>query len=231
MPLSFDYQLQYRRYRRYINRLVNLSSQPAVSVYTEFSITALAIAFFAWFALRPTATTIASLIGELDRLHQTSNQLSSKIDSLAASQSNYLSIKPQLSLLDQALPAEPQLANFSWQLEVAAAQTRTTIRNLSFDAIPVNPPQKKPSQSSSPNKSQNPTPPGVNFTLTAVGSLASLRDFSAQLTGVRRLASISSFSLRERARESDLYLQIQGQLHYYPTSTNLPPATDLTNDQ
>jgi Tfp pilus assembly protein PilO len=223
MALSFDYHTQYRRYRRFVTQLVGLSQLPAVSVYVELSVTLLVIAFFSLVALKPTATTIASLISEINNQQDISEKLSSKIDSLAAAQATYTSIKQDLTLIDQALPPQPQLPNYSYQLELLAFQTNTTIQNLSFEPFKASnttptPPSKPPStnttsKTASPKALQK-NSQSIEFRLSVSGDYQSLRNFSDQLTQSRRLISINSLSVRTRPKQEDLHMQIQGHVHY-----------------
>ena len=109
--MAFDWRTEYHRYHRYFLSTRALYKKRAVVVYTGIILTLATITFFALFAIKPTVTTIASLVKEINSKKVVDQKLQTKINSLRQAQTNYSLISDKLVLIDQVLPQEPNLIN------------------------------------------------------------------------------------------------------------------------
>ena len=216
----------YSKYGKYLKKS-SLLPTPQRQAYLEIVLSLFAVIFFGWFALRPTLITIGELLGEIDSRKEIAAQLDKKIDALAAARTTYEAASSQLALLDESLPPDLQVAEFTAQMEVIGLEAGLQITNFSFDsfaldkvnspslqAVPVTRPA--PSPQSDPSAPTPPTWKSLPFQLTATGTYTQLRQLVAQLHGLRRVVMLDSLNLGTNATsgQEQLTLHLTGRIAY-----------------
>lgn len=208
MPI--DWRSGYYRYHHYFLGAKNIYQKKQVVVYTGLALTFFTISFFALFAIKPTATTIVSLIKEIQTKKEIDQKLQAKINSLREAQANYSLVKDRLDLVDQALPQEPDLISLLYQIEILAQKNNTTIKSLSFGSSYL--------FGEKGGDSKNTQSPATSFTLTLGGDFESLNNFLASFESLRRVIGLESFAVSTlRAKEpesSGLNLNLQLKAYY-----------------
>jgi Tfp pilus assembly protein PilO len=206
--MPFNTQTEYHRYQRYFTNISRLYQKREVKIYMGLILTFATITFFAIFALRPTITTIASLIQELETQKQIDNQLQTKINALGQAQKNYNQLANAF-LIEDALPTQSGLEQLLYNLEYLIKQNGLTIRSLSFNPIVIN---------------GIPTENQIGFAISVSGSKDSLNQLLDSFYNLRRVITIDSttFSKSQKILEaegdtqksSDINLNISGSAYF-----------------
>ena len=110
------------RYSNYLLKAKNIYNIPIVGASTTLIFTLAVICVFAFFAIKPTLTTIAKLNKELKEKQEVNKILEKKINNLNKAQVSYAQLVDYLVLVERALPEK---ADFN-QL-VFAVDCRQTI--------------------------------------------------------------------------------------------------------
>lgn len=186
--MAFDWRTEYHRYHRYFLSTKALYKKREVVVYTGIILTLASITFFAFFAIKPTVTTIAGLIKEIDNKRVIDQKLQTKINSLRQAQTNYTLISDKLILIDQVLPQEPDLINLIYQIEVLAQKNNVTIKSVAFG-----PSYLLGKEESKKKVSQH---PAINFSLGLSGDFENINNFTTSLENLRRSISAKDFTVR-----------------------------------
>lgn len=212
-------------YRKYISKS-QWFADPKKQTYLELLLTFAATIFFTLFALRPTLTTISQLIKDRDTLKQVTAELDQKITALVAAQELYQEAEPKLRLLDQALPADQKLADFTAQMEVLALESNAVLKSLVFNEHPLDPAEaasksaalkRQPAAQTNPNQTPQ-SWSSIGFSLRATGEFQNLRELAVAMTHLRRLVQVDSLSIRKPqgvAVEEPLELELVGSIAYY----------------
>jgi len=174
--MPFNTQTEYHRYQRYFTNISRLYQKREVKIYTGLIMTFATISFFALFALRPTITTIASLIQELEIQKQIDSQLQAKINTLGQAQKNYSQLT-NASLIEEAIPTQSGIEQLLYNLEYLIKQQGLTIRSLSFNPIVLN---------GIPKENQ------IGFSIAISGSKDALNQLLDSFYSLRRVITIDS---------------------------------------
>lgn len=212
--MAVSFETEYHRYRRYFTDVSALYQKKQVRIYTGIVLSLLVIAFFAFFAIRPTLVTITSLIKEIKDNQMVAQKLQEKINALTLAQAEYAAVSSELPLLEEALPQEPNFPLFIRQLETLAFQNGVALRTAQFSQVNL-----RGEPASNPNSvktKQEKELPEVTFTLFASGSYQNLKGFLQSLEDLRRLVVISSFTFKtgEREEEQLLILAVTGETYH-----------------
>src|SRR4030042_3240810 len=101
-------QNKFSRFRRYYTAIEPILDKPRTRIYTAVIFSFLAISLFGWYAIKPTVQTIITLRKEIAEKTILNQQMEEKIASLIEAQNQYQAIHPQLSLLKEAIPSNPE---------------------------------------------------------------------------------------------------------------------------
>lgn len=209
----------YFRYRRYLTKLGGLYQQKKVRAYTEIVLSIFTVAFFLFFAIKPTAITIASLIKKTEDQKLVAESLDKKVKSLIQAQKNYQTVEPNLGLVETALPPEPQVTLFAKTLEILSQQTNVSLKTVNFNQVAL---KEKTVFAQDPKE--------IKISLAVAAGYDDLKNFLQQLDSLRRTVLINSFgfsaskSKTEETTES-LDLSLQANIYY------LPKPEELKNEQ
>lgn len=217
IPLSSNLESSQRslkRFGRYYQNIEPLFAQPKIIAMTMLVLSLLAISFFGFFAIKPTLSTITSLQKQIKDAQMVDKKLQEKINALSAAQIAYEKIKPDLFLLDLALPQEPKFSAFIKTLEKLASDNKITINALSFQSLPFT---ANEATAASKLKSQEIKESPIIFNITVNGDYLSLTSFIKQLTNNERLATIEKMGFLNKEKTKDkkeLILTITGKTYY-----------------
>ena len=196
------------KYSRFFVNVGRLYQKKRVRVYTELVLSTLTISFFLLAAIRPTATTIAGLIKEIEDQKVANEKLQSKINDLTLARQDYLIVQPKLALLDQALPQQEQVTMLAKELEALSRRTNITISILHFGQVDLF--QSKVVDAVEPQM--------ISFSFNASGEYESLKNFLQSLESLRRIIVIKSFGFQTNKKEGQkLSLSLKGATYYFPT--------------
>jgi len=194
---------EYRRYRRYFVDLSRFYQKKEVRVYTSIVLSILTVAFFLFFAIRPTIVTIVGLVKEIKDKRTIAEQLEDKINALNSAQIEYQRIERNLYLVDEAFPVDPRLSLYIRQLEALARRHNVDIQSLQFKGTTL--------KGKGEGKE---TSPEVSFSLALAGDYPRLKSFLDTLTRLRRLVVVDSFTFQTGKEEERLILSLDAQIYY-----------------
>jgi len=186
--MALDWRTEYHRYHHYFLSTQTLYQRRDVVVYTGIILTLITITFFSFFAIKPTVTTIAGLVKEIDSKKTIDQKLQTKINSLRQAQTNYSQISDKLVLIDQVLPQDPDLIDLIYQIEVLSQKNNVTVKSVSFGPsylLGQEEVKKKLSQY-----------PAINFSLGLSGDFESVNNFTASLENLRRSIGTQDLTVR-----------------------------------
>jgi Tfp pilus assembly protein PilO len=194
---------QSQRYRRYFTSINNLYQKKQTKVYTGIVLSLVTIAFFGFFAIRPTLITISGLVKEIKDKRMVADQMDQKIESLTQAQINYSQIKNDLDLVNQSLPLNPDLPILVKQLEALARLSSARIESLRFEKTNLQGEKAKEVQT-------------VGFDLAVTGNYQNLKNFLNSLDNLRRITKIEGFAFKTSTGEENqvLVLTLTGHAYY-----------------
>src|SRR3990167_3413112 len=102
--MAINYRTEYQRYRQYYSNLRRFYQKPTVKVSFFVLLSFATVTFFTALAIRPTITTIGTLIRDIEDKRSVDTQLEAKLQALDQAQSLVASIETQEDLLKAALP-------------------------------------------------------------------------------------------------------------------------------
>lgn len=195
---------RYRRYRRYFINVGTVYKKKQTRVYTGIVLSIFTVAFFGFFAIRPTLTTIGGLLKEIKDKEELVKQMDQKIADLSQAQTNYNQIKKQLYLVDESLPLDPDMPILVKQLEALARLNSVFFETVYYNGVNLQgEPEKEEAQE-------------VDFTITLYGDYKSLKSFLNSLDFLRRVISVDGFSFSSKKIDETqvLVLSITAKAHY-----------------
>lgn len=200
--MAVDFQLDYRRYRRYFRDISRFYKIKKVRVYTNAVLTLGAIAFFLFFAIRPTVVTITALIKEIKEKKEVVAALEDKINALSLAQQNYQAVANDLYLIDQSLPLNPFLHELIRQIEILSVKDGVKIETFQFSSVEIK--KEKPKGEKE-----------IEFNLVVSGEYLNIKNFLTDLNNLRRLISFDNFSLKQGKKETSmLVLSLRGKAFF-----------------
>lgn len=228
-------------YPKYYQRLVPYLKKPQVRDYSMIILSIVTIAFFGYFAIKPTLVTITKLQHEIDEKKTVTKALDQKINALIKARDTYLSFEKDLLLIYNLLPPTPDMPSLIRKLENLALTTDVNIVSLQvspiviFDNTPpaspqpvISTPTKSPSEIdeiSNESLSQNPsqlvkttTYTTIPLKLTISGNYAKSIAFLEQLIKLDRVVTLDSISFRLEGvvpEETELSINLQTNFAYF----------------
>lgn len=122
-------------YKYYHRRIRPYFYAPQKKPYTFLGMTLLSLVIFGALAIRPSLATIFRLTQEVKEARAASGILEQKINDLSQAQINYQLFKKDLSLVDEALPAEADVPYLLEQLALVAGNHNILLRETKFEAV------------------------------------------------------------------------------------------------
>jgi len=205
-------------YSRYLFKVAEFYQKKEIKVYTNLILSLLTTSFFALFAIKPTMVTIASLVKEITDQKEVTHKLDKKLKDLSLAQKEFSSLKPKLSLIDEALPQNSEPAILLGQIEVLAQENNLEFASAQSGGIVVkgtlaSSERKKKAKEKSPH-------PSFNTTLSFIGTYEEIESFLESLSNLRRMVNIKNISIRKGKKTSSRTLNLKIDLEIY----HLPPS-------
>lgn len=116
----FDYLKKHQEDQRFIRSI-------------EIAATFILISFFMFFAIRPTALTISTLIGDIKSKEIQSQAMKSKINNIISAQDAFSQIQEKYQIVESALPETPRYSHIALQIKKTAAASQISLNKLIFD--------------------------------------------------------------------------------------------------
>jgi Tfp pilus assembly protein PilO len=185
-------QNRFARFRRYYTALEPILEKPRTRVYTAVIFSFLAISLFGWYAIKPTVQTIITLRKEIADKTVLNQQMEQKITSLIEAQNVYQEIQPQLPLLQEAIPTDPEAIELVLQVRNLVQTTEATMSSGGFGNVPLvssdESDGKKTTSAALDTREYN-----VNTSL--VGGFPSLETLLNGFMTMRRITTIQSITI------------------------------------
>lgn len=179
-----DYQ-QYRRYYQFVSEVGN---RPNTRLYMTVAFTFLTISLFAWYAIRPTLQTILYLRREIGDKQEINQKMEEKITALIEAQGTLSQIEPNLPLIAEALPEQPDVVGLLGQLASLAEISEASISSARTSDIPL-------TGEASRSAAQKPTDPAeLSLTITITGTYEKLLSFLGGMIDMRRIIAVDSLN-------------------------------------
>ncbi len=183
--------------------------RPVAMVSLELFLSIGLVIFLGIFAIQPTLVTMSDLIKEREEKIALEEKLEKKIVSLQTVQEVYSQIEPQLYLLDEAIPKQPQLIKLLKIIEKTATDKKVIINSISSEEIP----DEVEAPASAKNGLQQVDLP---ITLNLSGDYISIRAFVEELRKTRRTYIINgvSFIIQEDRGDKQLHASLSLSVPY-----------------
>lgn len=181
----------------------------------EVSVTLFFICFFLLLAIRPTVSTISTLIGDINTKKQMVKKSKDKINQIIQAQAVFSQIQADYHLIDNCLPSHYAFAYASTQIIGIGLQSGLDIQNINF--------------SLSPDKGkQVENIPKFGYSLSTPIDFANITSLINDFSQNRRLFRLNSFSISPMSRENkaDMSLDYQSTLPN-PDQVNVTLDTDI----
>ena len=180
-----------KKRREMATALNQFYANPVARTSTELFLTIGLVLFLAVFAIKPTITTMSELIREIETKTKLEGDLTKKIAALQTAQTQYLNTLDQFPLLEEAIPAQPEIIMTAKIIEKIAAETQIVIQNLNFSSVPEN--TTKDVLFSQKSRQL------LKISLSVTGDYNSIRGFVESLRNSRKSFIVESivFSLQE----------------------------------
>jgi Tfp pilus assembly protein PilO len=126
----------YGGYLKNIQRLYE--KDPVIQASLQLILSVFTVAFFLFLAIRPTLSTITTLLKKIDDQTAAKQKLATKIGQLAEAQ-EFLSTQGEVltNLSNLAVPKEPELDRLAQEIELMANLNGVYITSLTFQATPL----------------------------------------------------------------------------------------------
>jgi len=200
-------QSSYRRFLTKIPQPIRKKGKDYASATAAIFLTA----FLVVFAIKPTAITIAGLLGEIKVREKTNQELQQKIDQIITAQIAYTQIYDQLALIDHALPENPQFASLIRQIEAKRILTNLELTELNYSSIVLTGKTKQKTEKES-NLQE------INFSASMQGHYPDFKSFLKENFNYRRIIHINNFDIQQpksQQEETDsLIISLKGNAFY-----------------
>lgn len=160
--------------------------------YTMLILSLFSLAFFAFFAINPTITTIAQLRKRVEDAGQVDKKLQAKITNLSQLQKAYPTIQADIPTVFDALPQQGRPANLLGKIKAMANRSSITISSLQIQQVPL---------SSDPNNTDKATP--FFFVITGTGSYPDILAFLNSMIGFDRVVSVDNFTITRAVKKGE----------------------------
>jgi len=187
--------------------LLSFYNNPVARVSLEVFLSLGLVIFLGLFAVQPTLVTMSNLIQEIAEKRELSQQLTQKVAALSTAQSELAALEPQLVLLEEAVPSEPDVVKTLKILEKLATENQVIITSASVPQVPG------PSASVSAALTQQALP----IQIVVTGDYPAIRQYAESILNSRRLLHIETvnFTLNEKRGNKSLSASLQLSAPYY----------------
>lgn len=198
-----------------VTTLNDFYAQPIARVSFELVITILVVMFFALFAIRPTLLTMSDLIKEIDDKKALDRALDQKIAALSTAQTEYLSLQDRLTLLEEALPTNPNVLEAVGIIEKLASERQIAITTIGVPDLPAEitgSPALTNETVATPTQRQN-----LVLKVTLASDYLTIQQFIKDLQNTRRMAVVDNieYNVTEQDTNESLRATITINMPYF----------------
>ena len=190
--MPFDYKTQYERYKKYYQSLEQTIQKPKHHVYSATVFSFLAVSLFGWYAIRPTVQTILYLRREIKDNEVVNQKLEEKISALVEAQANYQNVEPQLPVVNQTLPQNPNVIALIVQLRNLAIISGASLSGVQVPTVPI---LGQDATSSALTTVKQAKLTDFPLSVTVSGLFPNIQSYLQGLISMRRIIAIDSFSV------------------------------------
>ena len=209
--MVFDWRTGLNRYRYYLGDLRKIGQRKDISLWTSFILTFFTIAFFGFFAIRPTLIIIAELTRDIKDKEELNTQLKKKISSLVAAQAEYSANQERFYLVNQALPQFADFSSLLYGLEKEVSFSGVKILSFSVGKINIFGEERKKTTQKVPS---------FEFQVSLEGDYPNLLNFLKSVENFRESISLNLVSFNKAKKTSEeepkLILTISGEMNFFP---------------
>lgn len=227
--MVFDYRREYQRYKYYYLKLKDFSSQPITKASLSLVASLLTVSILAIFAIKPTLTTIAKLINQINNDKKIENQLALKIISLKEIQKRLEEIKPFLPVIEKALPSNHSFSRIEREIEYLAFKDQILLESVNVgqfwivDKVNSDPETDSENQDNNLVYLENQTEPvfKLDLNLSVSGTYKNLKQFLFDLENIDRIIKIDNLNFSKNINQTDknIKLSIVAQAYYLKTKS------------
>lgn len=181
------------QFHRYYQRLQPIIKKPKNRATTTAVFSFLAVALFVLYAIRPTAQTIIYLKREIADKTVLNQKMEDKITALIEAQTKFEEIQGKVSVVDDALPKNPDAVPLARQLRNLADVSGASISAMQIASLPIIGGEATPGAKLA---ATNTKPIEFPINLTISGSYTSLKAFLNGLLSMRRITTIDMMSFK-----------------------------------
>jgi Tfp pilus assembly protein PilO len=206
----------------YIKTVQNFYNQsPGMKITVQLLLSVFATAFFIFFAIRPTLTTITTLLKKIEDQKQVNVKLDTKLAQLTEASQELLKYDEDLPKIEQAIPEEAKMDQFVARIEKLATESQVSLA-IQFQSFPlvgtkVNLGNVKEEPKTNATKEANKF---VTFSFTVSGSLQTVVKFLNGLERIDRAVSLTKMVLQEPTTQQKKYYTLtavgRGTIYYLP---------------
>jgi hypothetical protein len=213
-----NWRKNYFRYRaHFLNVVDNYSKRPDIKTYLEILLSLATISVFSIFALRPTLTTIAELLKEIEIKEEVIMKMDDKIQDLSRAQALFDAQRENIRLLEGAIPINPEPDTIARQIEGLSAKHGVQITNMTTGKALVLG-QENTKLETAKDKDIQPAVGIMSFSVNAterVDNYRPLLNFLSDVETLRTPAKINILNFNSSGLEGEsLLLVLNGDLPY-----------------
>jgi Tfp pilus assembly protein PilO len=215
--MALGWRSQYSRYKDFfLNVIGQYKRRRDILMFLEIILSAATVTFFAIFAIRPTVMTISELYKEIKRKEEINKTMDEKILNLAKAQEIYNNEIDRISLLNIAVPVNPQPEVFVRQIESLSGKNSLSMTNISLGQVILFGAETVKTKTSSVFKELPEKANGMAFSVTVSGSYPSIFSFISDLENLRRVVKVDTAGLnnQQTKEEKTINLVISGRTPY-----------------
>lgn len=209
------WRARYLRYQEVFLNIINVYRRRRdVKMFLEIILSASTVAFFSFFALRPTAVTIAQLIRDVGAKEETVRKMDEKIQNLGKAHLAFSSEASAIGQIDFSVPTKPSPETLVRQFEALALTRSTNILGISIGEITLLGPTKPKSDEGKEKLPEGAF--GVPFSVSVSGDYPQLQNFLADMERLRRPIKIDTVGVSSTNQEGVkiLILVTSGRVPY-----------------
>ena len=191
--MAFNYHKELYHARQYYKQLEPVLQKPQTMAFTMLVMSLFTIAFFGFFAIRPTLATITALRREIEDDRGINEQFDQKIEALIKAQESYQTIQPQLPLILASIPEESHFTLLIQQIETLTTAYGATLSALHFQPLPLAASSRAATDSAVAKQLSKAEP--FSFSISLEGTYSQLRKFIEELITLNRLIIIKQIDM------------------------------------
>lgn len=199
------------------------AKSPGMKVTVQLILSVFVTAFFIFFAIRPTLTTITTLLKKIDDQKQVDTKLDTKLAQLSEASQELVKYDQDIPKIARAIPDDSKMEEFVARVEKLAAESQVSL-SIQFQSFPLvgnkaNLQNTKAEEETSGKEANK----FVTFSFTVNGNLQTVIKFLNGLEKIDRAVSITKLILQQPSAQQKRFYSLsavgRGSIYY------LTPAT------